>query len=249
MKSIARQGAGESDGVTLDDLLAKETGGPPRFFSPLTDSASAAAAAVASTPDGIDPRPLMLYVPGLDGTGFAASSQFDSLSRYFNLVALNIPVNDRSSYAQLVDIVSDFLESQRVEYDQTYLVGESMGGLLSLGVAQSRPDLVDRLVLVNPASSYDKSPWVGLSQGVSERRPRRRRRAKRRCHVIFSPFNHTVLVLFFFINRFALTFVCFVLSTSQRRFPLPAAFLFLSRGFGGILRVARRRSSAPRASR
>ena len=43
-----------------------------------------------------------------------------------------------------------------------YLLGESMGGLLSLGVALRRPDLVDRLVLVNPASSFDRSPWPSV---------------------------------------------------------------------------------------
>ena len=32
VQSIARQGRGETDGVTLDDLLAAKTGGPPRFF-------------------------------------------------------------------------------------------------------------------------------------------------------------------------------------------------------------------------
>jgi hypothetical protein len=31
---------------------------------------------------GGTPRPLMVYIPGLDGTGFAASSQFDRLSRW-----------------------------------------------------------------------------------------------------------------------------------------------------------------------
>lgn len=64
MQSIARQGNGETDGVTLDDLLAKETGGPPRFFSPLTPSATRCAGAGGS---GANPLPLMLYVPGLVG--------------------------------------------------------------------------------------------------------------------------------------------------------------------------------------
>ena len=159
--SIARQGAGEDDGVTLDDLLAKRCGGPPRFFSPLT----AAAAGGGRDARG---RPTMVYVPGLDGTGFAASAQFEGLSEYFNLVALNVPVGDRSTYEALVDVVVAFLESERdargeTETEtETYLLGESMGGLVSLGVAQKRPDLVDKLVLVNPASSYDASPWPAL---------------------------------------------------------------------------------------
>ena len=133
----------------------------------------------------------MLYVPGLDGTGFAAASQFESLARDFDLVALNVPVDDRSSFGQLVDRVVEFLERERDLRDDVpetletrdrdaahdsvreraskiaadpavYLLGESMGGLISLGVALARPDLVDRLVLVNPASSFDASPWPAI---------------------------------------------------------------------------------------
>ena len=184
----ARDGVGAREDSSLDDLLAATSGGPPRFFSPL----------------GPDPtredraRPLMLYVPGLDGTGFAAASQFESLSRDFDLVALNVPVDDRSSFDQLVDRVVDFLERERDAREAAretaretardaarvraadrprrrarastknavdpavYLLGESMGGLVSLGVARARPDLVDRLILVNPASSFDASPWPAI---------------------------------------------------------------------------------------
>ena len=47
-----------------------------------------------------------------------------------------------------------------------YLVGESMGGLLSLCVASERPDLITRLILVNPASSFDKSAWSVLGPAL-----------------------------------------------------------------------------------
>lgn len=40
-----------------------------------------------------------------------------------------------------------------------YLLGESFGGVLALAVAAERPDLVDRLVLVNPATSFPRSVW------------------------------------------------------------------------------------------
>lgn len=40
-----------------------------------------------------------------------------------------------------------------------YLLGESFGGILALAVAANRPDLVDRVVLANPATSYPKSVW------------------------------------------------------------------------------------------
>lgn len=43
-----------------------------------------------------------------------------------------------------------------------YLLGESFGGVLALAVAQARPDLVDRVVLVNPATSFPRSVWPAL---------------------------------------------------------------------------------------
>ena len=43
-----------------------------------------------------------------------------------------------------------------------YLLGESFGGVLALAVAEARPDLVDRVVLVNPATSFSRSLWPAL---------------------------------------------------------------------------------------
>ena len=43
-----------------------------------------------------------------------------------------------------------------------YLLGESFGGLLAAAVAIERPDLVDRLILVNPATSFKRSVWPTL---------------------------------------------------------------------------------------
>ena len=43
-----------------------------------------------------------------------------------------------------------------------YLLGESFGGVLALAVAAEYPAVVDRLVLVNPASCYPQSIWPSL---------------------------------------------------------------------------------------
>ena len=144
VQSIARQGRGETEGVTLDDLLAAKTGGPPRFFSPMTSRGDYPSR---------DPetKPRMVYVPGLDGTGFAASAQFERLSEDFELSCLNVPVGDRSGFDELVRIVCEYLETTKLVFKDTSvtLLGESMGGLIALGVAQKRPDLVDALAPVS----------------------------------------------------------------------------------------------------
>lgn len=49
--------------------------------------------------------PLMLYIPGIDGTGLAASRQFPSLAEDFELRALSIPGHDRTPFAELVNII------------------------------------------------------------------------------------------------------------------------------------------------
>jgi pimeloyl-ACP methyl ester carboxylesterase len=163
VQSIARQGRGETEGVTLDDLLAAKTGGPPRFFSPIT--LSGAECAMGRDPET---KPRMVYVPGLDGTGFAASAQFERLREDFELSCLNVPVGDRSGFDELVQIVCEYLETTKRTFTDTSvtLLGESMGGLIALGVAQKRPDLVDALVLVNPASSFDRSPWPAVGPAL-----------------------------------------------------------------------------------
>ena len=43
-----------------------------------------------------------------------------------------------------------------------YVLGESFGAVLALAVAAQRPDLVDRLVLVNPATAFQRSVWPRL---------------------------------------------------------------------------------------
>ena len=49
-----------------------------------------------------------------------------------------------------------------------YLLGESFGAVLALAVAHAKPDLVDRLVLVNPATSYEKSIWPRIGPLLSQ---------------------------------------------------------------------------------
>ncbi len=49
-----------------------------------------------------------------------------------------------------------------------YLLGESMGGILALAAAGECPELVDRVILVNPASSYPRSIWPLLAPLLSQ---------------------------------------------------------------------------------
>lgn len=52
-----------------------------------------------------------------------------------------------------------------------YLCGESFGGCLAMHVLTHAPDLFDSLVLVNPASSFRRLPWMQLGQAITKRLP------------------------------------------------------------------------------
>jgi len=185
---------------TGDEIVLRETtrlgqavitdGGPARLFSPLLtappqghagdddgdDEHAAAAAARAPSPAPPTqpplPLPLMFYLPGLDGSGLAASNQFAPLSRAFELRCLAVPPADRMSFDELAahvsalvaaDVARDCpppLGGDGLRRRPVYLLGESFGGVLALAVAERLgPALVDRLVLVNPATSFAESVW------------------------------------------------------------------------------------------
>lgn len=109
-------------------------------------------------------KPVMVYLPGIDGTGLAAAKQFPMLMKHFNLVTFVTPPGDRTSYEGLLQILTNFIESLDLPpYLPVYVMGESFGGLLALSLASRCPGMVDRVVLVNPATSFSKSLWPQIA--------------------------------------------------------------------------------------
>ena len=112
-------------------------------------------------------RPLLLYLPGLDGQGISAVQQFDDLSNNFEFWRMRIdPVHDRSSFTQLTTAVSNFIQDVAKEDRKIILVGESFGGLLAPSVTMRCEAIAKRngvespiqgLVMVNPATSFYKT--------------------------------------------------------------------------------------------
>lgn len=114
-------------------------------------------------------KPLLVYLPGAEqGEGLAAKSQFADLSRIFDVRSLRISTSDRSSFAEMVSVVTDFVREHRthpaegVPGGKAVLLGEGFGGLLALGVALGCQDELQGLVLVNPATSFERSSLGSL---------------------------------------------------------------------------------------
>lgn len=101
----------------------------------------------------------MVLLPGLDGTGKLFEPQVARLSQYFDLRCLAIPEDNRQDWDDLAEVVADLINREQPAH-APYLCGESYGGCLALKVALKVPNLLSRLILVNPASSLCQLPWL-----------------------------------------------------------------------------------------
>ncbi|CAK8544726.1 unnamed protein product [Lathyrus sativus] len=135
------------DYFALSKEICEFDGGPPRWFCP-----------IESTHPSKD-SPTMMFLPGMDGTGFGLSLHHQALARFFEVRCLHIPVRDRTPFEGLVKLVE---EAVKLEYalspkKPVYLVGDSLGGCLALAVAARNPTVDLILILVNPATSFGRS--------------------------------------------------------------------------------------------
>lgn len=108
---------------------------------------------------------VQFYLPGIDGTGLAAVRQFAPLSESFVLSCLTIPPNNRDTFEELLERVVAHITCIAADIPPTrpiYLLGESFGGILALAVGAAAPESVDRIVVVNPATSFPESPWASV---------------------------------------------------------------------------------------
>lgn len=122
------------------------------------------------TPKPIKPHcPLFVFLPGMDGTGELLRTQLDGLETEFDVRCLSIPPDDLTDWPDLTAQVATLIRAEQRSHAgrPVYLCGESFGGCLALQIAVRYPDCFDRLILVNPASSYNRQPWIRLSAGVA----------------------------------------------------------------------------------
>ncbi|XP_068317482.1 phytyl ester synthase 1, chloroplastic-like [Pyrus communis] len=132
--------------------MIKPDGGPPRWFSPIE----------CGRP--LKDSPILLFLPGLDGTGWGLILHHKALGKAFEVRCLHIPVNDRTPFEGLVKFVEETIRLEHASSPNKpiYLVGDSFGGCLSLAVAAHNPTIDLVLTLVNPATSVERSPLQPL---------------------------------------------------------------------------------------
>ncbi|XP_071730601.1 phytyl ester synthase 1, chloroplastic-like [Rutidosis leptorrhynchoides] len=133
--------------------LIKSDGGPPRWFCPVACGKS------------VKDSPLLLYLPGIDGTGAGLAVHEKAFGKVFQVQCLHIPVWDRTPLEGLLRIIEETVMSEHnlSPNKPIYLLGECFGGTLALAVAARNPTIDLILVLANPATSYDRSMMHHLS--------------------------------------------------------------------------------------
>lgn len=123
------------------------------------------------TPKASKPtHPLLIFLPGMDGTGRLLGNQLAGLSRDFDIRSLSIPSDDLTNWEGLVEQAANLIENEQklVPSRPIYLCGESFGGCLALKLAAHFPQLCNRLILINPASSFNRQSWMGWGASVTQ---------------------------------------------------------------------------------
>lgn len=116
--------------------------------------------------------PLLVFLPGMDGSGQLLHRQLDGLESRFDIRCLSLPPDDLSSWASLVEQVVDLIEAERESnFRSIYLCGESFGGCLAMKVVTARPSLFQHLILINPASSFNRIPLFQWGSPLSNLLP------------------------------------------------------------------------------
>ncbi|MEH2422613.1 MAG: alpha/beta hydrolase [Nostoc sp.] len=122
------------------------------------------------TPERVQPEyPLLVYLPGMDGTGQLLRSQTAGLETGFDVRCLALPRKDLNTWDVLTKSVLDLIDAELKKSSQrpVYLCGESFGGCLAMKVAIQAPQLFKRIILINPASSFHLRPWLNWASQLT----------------------------------------------------------------------------------
>lgn len=105
-------------------------------------------------------RQSLIYLPGLDGTARLLHRQ-PRLHQDFDVQCVAYPHHPPASYDELADLGVKALEASAGRRPGVVLA-ESFGGAIALTLALKRPDLVERLVLVNTFAYFPRRQIIEL---------------------------------------------------------------------------------------
>lgn len=115
--------------------------------------------------------PLLVLFPGMDGTGKLFARQLPSLAHRFDVRCLSLATNDLTSWSGLVDRAVSLILSELSKGQELYFCGESFGACFAMQVAAQLGTKINQLVLINPASSFARQPFLAAGSALSRLMP------------------------------------------------------------------------------
>jgi pimeloyl-ACP methyl ester carboxylesterase/CRP-like cAMP-binding protein len=117
--------------------------------------------------EGHPNRQVALLIHGWSSSWYAMSPLIGLLSQRFRVIAIDLPgygasppLPERVTIPAYADVLANFIE--RVTDGPVVLVGHSMGGMTSLTMVLRYPELVERMVLIDPTISGRLSQYINL---------------------------------------------------------------------------------------
>jgi pimeloyl-ACP methyl ester carboxylesterase len=123
-------------------------------------------------PRRVQPQlPLLVLFPGMDGTGKLFNKQIAGLIDRFDIRCLSIAPNDLTGWRGLVDRAVPLILSELAKGQELYLCGESFGACFAMQVSEQLGTKINKLVLINPASSFARQPLLSAGSALSSLLP------------------------------------------------------------------------------
>ena len=131
--------------------------------------------------------PAFVYVSGVDGTGKLFFKQATDLARDHTVISFPLRGEGRYGMSQLVSDVTSIVND--AGFERATFLGESFGGLLVMATALERPEMFERMILVNTFPHFRQRTKIHFGVALFSVMPyalmkAHRTRAAR--HVLFS---------------------------------------------------------------
>ncbi|MEM9775266.1 MAG: alpha/beta fold hydrolase [Chloroflexota bacterium] len=117
--------------------------------------------------EGRRDRQLVLLIHGWSSSAYAMSPLMKLLSQRYWCIAVDLPgygnspkLKQGTTIPKYADLLADFIE---LLYDgPVILVGHSMGGMISMTMAENYPELITRMILICPTVTGNLSSYINL---------------------------------------------------------------------------------------
>lgn len=109
-------------------------------------------------------NPLFIYFPGMDGTGDLLHLQINNLKANFEVITLSISPCNLTNWHTMTLTIIELIKGELLgrKNRSIYICGESFGGCLALNLWIYAPFLMEKIILINPASSFNRQLLLSL---------------------------------------------------------------------------------------